>query len=66
MNPQNFIYLIIPIFIKYLLGGLTIHGLTFPMMSGMDFATIVASLGAIHSGSRWVEKQGIGPGPRDQ
>ena len=63
-DPQKaFIWLAIPVLIKFILGGLTIHGVAIPIMTGTDFGIAIGALGTIHAGSKWVEYNN---GNRDQ
>lgn len=57
MKPEHLIYLVIPVLVKFLIGGIEIGGQLMPYVSGLDFGAVIAALGGIHSASKWVDNQ---------
>jgi len=55
-NPQDiFRIAFILIMVKFLIGGLTIFGIAFPIMGGGELGLALAAIGSMHSLSKHVD-----------
>lgn len=65
-NPQSIFQIaFIVILLKFVLGGVVVHGTKIPEFTGSDFAMAIAAIGSIHSLSKHVDNLAKGKEVKD-